>query len=436
MTEEINSSLKTPEIVNLDEIRSIADSLIVVYGAENEIFAADFRNAWQAYPQEPQAAIEDSKQSWKGKREDFLEFWDTVKKADERVITTVPLQKLSKALMTRESLSEDWLSLAAFLNHDFYHLALMELLQLFVTVEGRSLKTNEVSIFDRHKIFMDLVTSRAEELSRIQCIPLAFISAVASFEAGKPVPVKTFKPLELLEKIGLMIQGRFMVDDYNLAINTQPAAGVNNLVINVDPDLEITANEAMVGMVIYNLAKNAAKANAFWHHDNDDQALVKAYDGGSLQKPRTLSITIEDAEDMIILKIGDEGQGLSIDNFMKRIHRELAEQLRQNGPDGIKNTEWYQTVRRTIGEEQAGYLMAWLSDPLSLRGLNIGTIFDMQFVVGFSGQSWEIRSFTSGMGLWGVRYLTERLGGTVMGTNKFEGGALFSVVLPKKALGL
>jgi hypothetical protein len=132
--------------------------------------------------------------------------------------------------------------------------------------------------------------------------------------------------------------------------------------------------------------------------------------------------------------VSDEGRGISLDESLKRLHKELANRIETDGVDKIKNSEWMKNIKRALGKKQASLLLAWPNDPFAIRGLTVGSILDLQFVAGFSGQSWELRSVTSGTGLWGVRYLTEKLGGVVMGTNSFDGGAVFSITLPKERI--
>ena len=140
------------------------------------------------------------------------------------------------------------------------------------------------------------------------------------------------------------------------------------------------------------------------------------------------------AQDYLQISVADDGRGLSLDTSLARFQKELGIRLTETGAEKVLSSEWYYNIQRAIGREQAERLIAWPYDPQLLRGVTVGTIFDLQFIVGFSESSWEIRSLTSGMGLWGVRYITEKLGGSVVGTNQFDKGALFTITLPNKNL--
>lgn len=331
----------------------------------------------------------------------------------------------------------DWAYLATFLFHDFYHISPIELFQLFIAVDSRE-ENGQIRMFDRHKKYLDEVAQRGEEMASQLALPVEFVHDALLLETGEQIPTREFSPLQVLERIAFLIKGRFAVDDYNLLVNPKnidKTTPVNRLIVRGDECLTVNTSEAMIFSVIYNLAKNAAKANAIKHWEDHDQALVKAYDNkGDVAHPRSLGLIVKENEDSVSFSVSDDANGLSLDGSLQRIHEELSRQIKQYGGN-IRESEWYWNLRRTLGD-QAELIIAWPSNPYALREVTVGSIMDCQFILAFSGVSWELRTFTSGMGLWGVRYLTERLGGTVIGTNKFEGGALFTVNIPKTSLGL
>jgi len=191
----------------------------------------------------------------------------------------------------------------------------------------------------------------------------------------------------------------------------------------------------MVFAMIYNLAKNAAKANVQIHYQEEDQALSKLYNlGDKLEHPRHIYLKIRETGKRIIISVRDLACGMSMDEALKRMHDAIVEQLEDKTPDEIRKSQWYCNIRRQIGQQQAELLITWPRESEALRKIKVGTIFDCQFVAGFGKGYWRLNSNTSGLGLWGVRYVTETLGGTVMATNSFEGGAEFTISLPKNSV--
>lgn len=74
----------------------------------------------------------------------------------------------------------------------------------------------------------------------------------------------------------------------------------------------------------------------------------------------------------------------------------------------------------------------WEENPYGLRKLNVGDVMDLAGLArasGFAGKE-ELRSMSSGMGLWGVQYLVDKMGGSVLYTNTLKQGALFTIILP------
>lgn len=335
--------------------------------------------------------------------------------------------------------NDDFITLAGFLEHDLEYLGPRFGLNFMDSaLQSRYQAPNDmVRIFDNQKTHMEEFVKRAEDLAHAFALPFEFVHAVMMQESAQPVPTERFNPLDLLDLIALQLRGRFAAEDFVIVKNADFPTDEksNHIVINGSGNISVVANRAMLYLLIENIAKNAAKANTIKHYREHDEALIKRYTQEQLANPRNIAISMTDDTDLLIVSVSDEGDGISLDGSIKRAQMELAEQIKKQGIDRVRHTEWYRNLTRILGD-QAELFIAWPSNPFALREITIGTLFDLQFVAGFSGKSWKIRSFTSGTGLWGVRYVTEHLGGTVMGTNKFEGGAYFSIAIPKKNLSV
>lgn len=415
------------------EIGTLAMEAAIQVRAESKLYHETLNDAWQDF----NSKMTSTGDNWEFSRDTMVHFWDKLVEA-RHLISDKNSNKLSRLVSDYGTENDDWYTLAAFLAHDIHHLNPQELFSIFITLDAAYFKKDTIVLFNRHKQFLQSVVDQGEWLSSVLALPYEFVAAVMAMEQGMSVPTKRFKPLDIFKNTGIHLQGRFAVDDYELVIN-QPIDDSrlrNRIIISGSEDLVIDSNEAVIFQDTYNLGKNGAKANANQHHDEKDQALVKAYyQEGELQHPRNIYLSAEQTDENLIFSVADDGLGLSLDESVKRVHHELAQRIAESGREKVLQSEWYWNLKRALGD-QAELLIAWPDNPYAFRDVKVGTIFDCQFVAGFSGTAWGIRSFSSGTGLWGVRYMTERLGGTVLGTNKFKGGALFSIILPKNSVGL
>lgn len=424
----------SPEPASLKLIRDHAYKAALIVRQEAGFVGDAMGQAWGKYSQDMSPTTD----GWISSYDRFIEFWHEAVKASN-LLTDTRANALGNLIATRGKIHEDWYTLAAFLIHDIHHLDPIYLFDLFRNIEYIARRSGSLFLYDRHFYFFNNAIERMTELAAIKALPLEFVGGVAEMELDLEIPQDVFDPLTILEQIAIMIKGRFSPDDYNIFLNqqVQTIKPSNQIIINCSPDLLIQANKPMLFAITYNLAKNAAKANAEKHFDQEDQAIRKLYRGeGPLKYPMNIELTVKESGDFLILNVGDQADGLSLDKSLKRLHDEFIRRLSEQGIERLIESEWYWNLLRAFGKDQTNILLAWPRDPNALRGLKVGTILDAQFVAGFSPDTWEIRSVTSGTGLWGVRYITEKLGGMVMATNKFEGGALFSVVIPKSNLGL
>lgn len=324
--------------------------------------------------------------------------------------------------------------LRLFLLHDFYHIEPSHLFNLFPFLESsRDRQTGSIRILDRHKQFLDQTVGRSQKYAALMALPLEFIEGIAQIRQKKEPLSQSFGPADLFHDIATIVKGRFILADFGIEQNglVDDEASLNRISISVDPDLRLTANQAMIFSPFYNLTKNAAKA--YIEKLKKKVPLYAAYGKGEteISDPCKIQLALQVGEKHVFITVSDNGDGLSLDRGLRKFHDEYMIRLDTFGRENLHKSEWYWNIRRAIGDEQAEILFAWPTDDRSIRGVNVGSIWDCAFVSGFDGDLQSIRSFTSGMGLWGVRYLTEILGGSVMVTNKFTGGADFTIALPK-----
>lgn len=118
-----------------------------------------------------------------------------------------------------------------------------------------------------------------------------------------------------------------------------------------------------------------------------------------------------------VITVGDTGSPIDLDVMKEKI-RELVVK------EGI-NTIKFSThrIRRKIAN--------WEHSEYRVGDLTITDITDIAFMSRMSGFD-NSDNFSSGMGLYGIRYLVERLGGRILYGEDFKtGGPLFTLILPK-----
>lgn len=427
--------LRTP--IPFSEIGTFALQSAEQARAQSKLYAQAARAGWNDFS----STCTQVNDRWCTPLGAFTRFSTSVSDASKLIGYDDNSIKLAHMMETLEGIKDDYITLGAFLIHDMHHIRPIEAFAHLLTIENTHLHTSDkqtVWMFDRHKHLLQELIDRGEELGDLMTLPFEFVHGIAALETNEQLPVRRFHPYDILDIISLHIQGRFASDDYRVARNTttDKTTPSNWIIVNAPEDLTVETNKAMLFSVIYNLVKNAAKANSELHGAQKNKALYNLYHNNEpLKTPRNLTLSLKETDDSLIFSIGDEGLGLSLDDSLTRAQVNLARTIQQFGAENVPETEWYRNIRRILGH-QAEYLIAWPTDPFALRRLKIGSLFDLQFCAGFEGDTWKLRTFTSGTGLWGVRYLTERLGGTVMGTNKFEGGAYFSVAIPKNNLNV
>ncbi len=249
------------------------------------VYAGKMQHSWEKCLKK----LKPSGETWNGPVKPFTKLFDEVH-THSKLLLTPDINKLTHLIESRGIVHDDWYSLAGFLMHDVYHTSPAEIMQFYITVESQFEMWGEGRLFNRQKEYLDRAFENSETLARQFALPFEFVSAIAKLEADQEIQKKKVNLKELLTDMGLLITGRFANDDYHLAINAHQDLIQNNFIVNVPEDLEISVNRSMLFCVIYNLVKNAAKANSQLHYDEEDQALPNAYyRGQSLKHPRNLS---------------------------------------------------------------------------------------------------------------------------------------------------
>lgn len=218
------------------------------------------------------------------------------------------------------------------------------------------------------------------------------------------------------------MQLRFYHDDYALQ-KEDDTSGRNQIILDLD-DASVISCPAMVWAIIHNLLKNAGKElTGPLGYESD---MYKRLHNGEIPKePKKNLVKTQSLKDrgITLVHVADSGKGLQVDEIIDG----LKEILEKGLIDGSN-----------VGRQIQGILKQWQGgNPFAIRRLRQGTIYDFTGLVRLSGFATRERtkSSSSGLGLWGANYLIDKLGGAIIPTNTFDGGALFTVIIPNRYFG-
>lgn len=362
------------------------------------------------------------------------------------ILSPDDIELIIEQLESRRTMHNDWLQLGAFLAHDFYKLSLVEIVEILNTIEplfitGSGKMTIHIDRTLRYEQVEQLQAAQTYryQLLRQRIYPLEFIQTILELQLQEnthEILTEKINVLTFIHIIAQQIRLSYFEDEYEIVFGTnetqdERAAAKNRIILDIDPKLEIVANPAMLFGILYNLLKNAAKANNVVHIHTNNRAMHLAYETNEqLKHPLNLKVQAHQQGESVVISVIDEGRGMSLDLALDRFKEQLSHRLAKNSIHEIKESEWFKTIAKAAGVQQATLLTDWHTNPDALLDVLVRTIFVLQFVAGFSSDSWEIRSVSSGTGLWGVRYILELLEGSVHATNDYHGGAKFTITLP------
>jgi len=380
------------------------------------------------------------------------------------------MKELKVLRVERTTVPETFQVLEDIIDHDIMHLSPRYWLQDCM-YHFKVRNDNNERVIRLPKDWMDFyeeAINDAEKLTNVLALVVDYSKQVIENLEGQKVEEKPFKLVDTFTNMARIIKGRFTWLDFDLLVNPTPKEleelHRNRIVLIVDPELELKASESFIFADIYNLVKNSAKAieektskeikkingNTDLNSAMDqifetnesvkrvelDDELDYRLQGREIPiKPNQIVISASLSEDSIVLTIDDTGVGLSLDGAMSKIIQamNIATQV---SPD-LETSSWFNAILALGFSREAELLLAWSKgDHKAYRFLTIGAILGMQHIRGYQADDWRLRSITGGLGLLSANYLAGELGGKLLATNKFNGGAFFTLSLPKASVEL
>ncbi len=341
------------------------------------------------------------------------------------------------------SARDQWYGLYKFLIHDITHIKPSEIhmhgrqISFFnyVGQRARGERDREDQRYDKDVLAPDWQQMYQEVLPLIPDIitqlryPHLFAKAVAELKLGRKLSdLETIDMQKMLEVIMKSMQLRFSIDDYVVTTPDSRLPARNELIMDLSPS-QLETNPGMIWSVLYNLIKNAAKELTTGDRDDDDpnkpaeestnDLALRLVRGELPEKPIKLHVKLENMDecDATIIHVMDSGEGLRADEIMDSMKAIVSEEL-------LHEADLKSSVKRILS--------AWEENPFAVRALRMGDVYDLAGLARVSGFVTRERtqSNSSGLGLWGATYLTQKMGGEIIYTNTKDGGALFTVIVP------
>jgi hypothetical protein len=229
--------------------------------------------------------------------------------------------------------------------------------------------------------------------------PYKMLHFIVTSELGEKPITEKFQPAKLARQTALILQNRFVQAEYSL-VDKLTDSKTNEIAVDAE-DFTFNGNSGVVFSIIYNLAKNAYKKLGA-EANNSQKIFIQVYEA-------PLS--------SYVITVGDNGKPIDLDTMKEKIRNLILEK-------GIDNVPF------PNHSSKARY-QRWQDSEYQVGNLRLKDITDVAFMARMSGFD-NPDSFSSGMGLYGTKYLLENVGGrTLYGENFKNGGPLFTCIIPK-----
>ncbi|MFH1409926.1 MAG: hypothetical protein ABIH34_08515 [Nanoarchaeota archaeon] len=289
-----------------------------------------------------------------------------------------------------------------FFSHDVHYI-IGDLKLLFSTVIDPSIKSSINHMRNRRdhvRQFLEQYNADPESLFGAQIEPYKMLDFIVTNELGKSPRLETFNPGKLARQTGYILANRYPQAEY-VIVNQATATSRNEIGIDAE-DFNLKGNSGVVFSIIYNLAKNAYKK--LGTEPNASQKIsIQVYEAGLSN---------------YVIQVSDSGKPMDL-NVMKDNIRQL---ILDEGIDSVVSHS--KKAKKRFAD--------WQESEYKVGDLRLGDLSDVAFMARMSGFDND-DEFSSGMGLYGLKYLLDSVGGKVLYGERFDDGSpVFTCVIPKK----
>ena len=301
--------------------------------------------------------------------------------------------------LIRESLNDN--SLFAFFIHDIGHIT-MDLYRQFWDLGAANFPSHINRMRnEREKVkhFLDLFAKDPEFLYGAYVEPYKMLQFIAASELGNKIKTENFSPSRLAWQTGYILRNRNPQAEYDLNSKfTDPKR--NEIVVDVE-DFTLNGNSGVVFSIIYNLAKNSYKK--FGDVPNMSQKIfIQIY---------------ETPFNSYVITVGDSGKPIDLNKMKEQLRRQIS----TRGIDSLVFPN--DSLKRKFGN--------WQDSEYRVGELTMKDMTDIAFMARMSGFD-NANDFSSGLGLYGLKYFVQRMGGRAMYGEDFDTGSpIFTFILPK-----
>ena len=296
---------------------------------------------------------------------------------------------------------------ANFVGHDSAHLAVdymdvLRYLEMGLLVSVRRVVGSE---FVPH--FFRVLEQEPEKLYGLASMPLKMLRFLTQKELGEGIETERVNLKALTDRLGLAVAGRYFRVGFD--VTERPSNPKGNYILNECEDFEVQHNIGCMSSIIYNFVKNALKKMV------PEDKLVE--EGFKDNKLRVQIQSYKTPHGSFVISVYDNGSPIDLNRMKFAMRRKIQE-------EGLENIEF--PNRRT-----EKVFRGWKDNPYALRKLTHQDITDLAFLARLSGADND-DFMSSGMGLYGVKYIVEEMGGQILYGEHYEhGGPIFTVILPR-----
>jgi hypothetical protein len=251
---------------------------------------------------------------------------------------------------------------------------------------------------DEFRAFLNRYNNDPELLFGAYVEPFKMLSHIVTNQLGHRPISEIFQPSRLALQTALTLQGRNINANYSITDRISDTND-NQIVLDTEP-FAVNGNSGLVFSIIYNLAKNSHKKLGEKAH-NSHKIYIQAY-----KAPYSC----------YVITVGDSGEPIDLNTMKEKIRAEIL----KKGIDKVIFPN--ERLKKKFNN--------WRISEYRVGEITMRDITDVAFMAHMSGFD-NKDEFSSGMGLYGIRYFIESMGGRILYGEDFKTGSpVFTCILP------
>lgn len=236
------------------------------------------------------------------------------------------------------------------------------------------------------EIFLRDILQDMASITDLMPLPHKAMQAAAKLELGEAPHTTPINFFELVQPIARAVQLCFLECDFAITNPSNEQPNRNQIILDIDPDIEITTNKGILFSAILNILTNAVKAIKTKSSINHLQKRIT--EGKHPENPEKILVRVREEKDGIVVSIEDSGTGFDGKTLIGNIRKGVAAgKITREDLDGYAGD--------ILDKEEVVFDQARLFKIAQLPGVS-----------GFKGDS-------SGRGLTSIAKLLEKMGWSI-----------------------